>query len=123
MIVKETYFEPSCGGFLVVCDGINFGRMTVLWKKRTGGNDNRHQVESGSPGNPMSIITVTATENIGAANNAYRNGCKTGVLAAEAALSFAALKGKETHLHDELPSYNEHYEQIYDHHQAKKHLK
>ena len=98
--------------------------MVTWWKKRTSRNDNRHNAEFGSHGNPLSITTVTASENIGAVHNPYMNGCNTGVHAAEAPVSFAALKGKEAQLHDEPPSYDEHYEQVYDHdHKAKKHLK
>ena len=61
-----------------------------------------------------------ASENIGAvSNNLYMNGHqgfinKTGVQAAEAPVSFAALKKKEVELNGEALSRDSHYEQVHD---------
>ena len=60
---------------------------------------------------------MTSSENIGPVSN--MNGLqgfvnKTGVLAAEAPVSFAALKKKEAQLNGEPPSPDSHYEQVHD---------
>ena len=80
--------------------------MTAWWKKRTSGSNNNGQdqrVEAGLQGNPIPTV-ITTSENVGAvSNNVYMNGYegfvnKTGVLAAEAPVSYAALKKKEAQL-------------------------
>ena len=117
--------------------------MTAWWKKRTSGSNNNGQdqrVEAGLQGNPIPTV-ITTSENIGAvSNNVYMKGYegfvnKTGVLAAEAPVSYATLKKKEdqptggevvetpiaikglkekeAQLHEE-PRPDSHYEQVQD---------
>ena len=80
--------------------------MTAWWKKRTSVSYNNGQdqrVEAGLQGNPIPTV-ITTSENVGAvSNNVYMNGYegfvnKIGVLAAEAPVSYAALKKKEAQL-------------------------